>query len=105
MAIWFYIATIVTIAIEPSTRPVYYGCGGETFGGGCQDQDRDTAALLVPAIGWAGPPQGLDDPGPGIFDGMTVPQCGWPTAVSVTSGGGLCTGTLVHPRVVIYAAQ
>lgn len=47
-----------------------------------------------------------DDPDPqGIYGGADVSVCGWPTAVAVTSGGGLCTGTLVHPRVVIYAAH
>lgn len=40
-----------------------------------------------------------------IINGQEVVECGWPTVVSVRSGGGLCTGTLVHPRVVVYAAH
>ncbi len=41
------------------------------------------------------------DPLP-IYGGDFVSPCGWPTAVSL---GGGCTGTLVHPQVVIYAAH
>lgn len=40
-----------------------------------------------------------------IINGQEVGECGWPTTVAVTGGGGLCTGTLVHPQVVIYAAH
>ncbi|HET6583907.1 MAG TPA: trypsin-like serine protease, partial [Nannocystaceae bacterium] len=36
----------------------------------------------------------------GIYGGAPVQACGWPTAVSME---GACTGTLVHPRVVVYA--
>ena len=57
---------------------------------------------------YAGEPESVD-PGEGldphVYMGSLVNPCGWPTAVAVTSGGGLCTGTLVHPRVVIYAAH
>jgi MYXO-CTERM domain-containing protein len=37
-----------------------------------------------------------------IYGGTDVVSCGWPTTVSMQ---GQCTGTLVHPRVVIYAAH
>ena len=37
-----------------------------------------------------------------IYGGTNVATCGWPTTVSL---GGSCTGTLVHERVVIYAAH
>jgi hypothetical protein len=36
----------------------------------------------------------------GVYGGQPVAQCGWPTAVSME---GSCTGTLVHPEVVVYA--
>lgn len=36
-----------------------------------------------------------------IVGGEPVAPCEWPTAVSL----GGCTGTLIHPRVVIYAAH
>ena len=36
-----------------------------------------------------------------IYGGTDVATCGWPTTVEL---GGACTGTLVHERVVIYAA-
>ncbi|MCB9566006.1 MAG: trypsin-like serine protease [Myxococcales bacterium] len=38
----------------------------------------------------------------GIYGGTEVATCGWPTTVSLE---GACTGTLVHPEVVIYAAH
>jgi MYXO-CTERM domain-containing protein len=37
-----------------------------------------------------------------IYGGTEVVSCGWPTTVSLE---GICTGTLVHPQVVIYAAH
>lgn len=37
-----------------------------------------------------------------IYGGTDVVSCGWPTTVSLQ---GSCTGTLVHPQVVIYAAH
>lgn len=37
-----------------------------------------------------------------IYGGTDVAACGWPTTVSL---GGSCSGTLVHERVVIYAAH
>ena len=41
------------------------------------------------------------DEDPAIYGGTDVVSCGWPTTVSL----GGCTGTLVHPQVVIYAAH
>jgi len=41
---------------------------------------------------------------PRIAAGEPVVACGWPTTVAVGSGS-LCTGTLIHPRVVVYAAH
>jgi hypothetical protein len=62
---------------------------------------------LVAIRAWAGEPDAIEaEPQtPLVFQGIPVNPCGWPTAVAVTSGFGLCTGTLVHPRVVIYAAH
>lgn len=37
-----------------------------------------------------------------IVGGEATDGCAWPTVVSL---GRLCTGTLVHPRVVVYAAH
>lgn len=42
------------------------------------------------------------DPQPsGVYGGETTDTCEWPTTAFL----GGCTGTLVHPRVVIYAAH
>ena len=40
-----------------------------------------------------------------IFGGQGVVDCAWPTAVAVSNNGSLCTGTLVHPQVVMFAAH
>ncbi|MDC0716931.1 S1 family peptidase [Nannocystis bainbridge] len=40
--------------------------------------------------------------GEAIYGGTTVPVCGWASTVEL---GGSCTGTLVDPQVVIYAAH
>lgn len=41
---------------------------------------------------------------PQIAYGETAVACAWPTTVSV-AGGGQCSGTLVHPQVVVFAAH
>jgi len=59
-----------------------------------------TAALaaLVAATGSLTAPP---DPAK-IVGGEATDACAWPTVVSL---GRVCTGTLVHPRVVVYAAH
>lgn len=39
---------------------------------------------------------------PVIYGGGPVSSCAWPTTVSL---GGSCTGTLIHPQLVAYAAH
>ena len=58
---------------------------------------------LAVAGGPGGPTGFTLEPVPqGIYGGTEVAPCGWPTTVSLE---GACTGTLVHPQVVIYAAH
>lgn len=40
-----------------------------------------------------------------VTGGEPVEVCGWPDTVALTGGGGLCTGSLVHPRLVVTAAH
>ena len=63
--------------------------------------------LAVPSLASAGNPDGVEaiDQDPLIANGSGVAACAWPTAVAVSSGGGLCTGTLIHPELVVYAAH
>ncbi|MEZ4384923.1 MAG: trypsin-like serine protease [Nannocystaceae bacterium] len=64
------------------------------------------AAALLGASPAAGAELSNGDPEPqGIYGGQDVDYCAWPTAVAVSSSGGLCTGTLVSPWVVVYAAH
>lgn len=65
-----------------------------------------TATLALPALAHAGQPDTLEAPrsDPLIANGSPVGQCAWPSAVAVV-GGGLCTGTLIHPQLVVYAAH
>ena len=58
-----------------------------------------TVFALVPLGAAANSPTDED---PLIYGGTPVEPCGWPTTVSMQ---GNCTGTLVHPQVVIYAAH
>jgi hypothetical protein len=39
-----------------------------------------------------------------IVGGPASSTCAWPSVVALQTGG-LCTGTLVHPRIVVYAAH
>jgi MYXO-CTERM domain-containing protein len=63
------------------------------------------SALTIPGIAFAGDPdESLESPSfddPAVYGGEPTPTCGWPSTVFL----GGCTGTLVHPQVVIYAAH
>lgn len=58
-----------------------------------------SASAATPADEGIGPIE------PQVYGGSEAEVCQWPTTVAVTGGGGLCTGTLVHPRLVTYAAH
>lgn len=64
---------------------------------------------LLPSLALAGNPDDATDvergDGPLIFQGQPAEHCAWPNTVAVQNGGSLCTGTLVSPDVVLYAAH
>jgi hypothetical protein len=66
--------------------------------------------LLAAAPGFlahAGPPaqpETLTSDPTAIVGGAPSGTCAWPSVVALQTGG-LCTGTLVHPRIVAYAAH
>ena len=68
--------------------------------------------FLVPFALWgtpgdarAGSPENLQPAPSAIFGGEETLECAWPTVPSVQTGAMLCTGALVHPRLVIFAAH
>jgi MYXO-CTERM domain-containing protein len=61
------------------------------------------ALAFLPALALASEPNQSTDPR--IYGGEPATTCAWPTTVSMTTGGSLCSGTLVHPSVVVYAAH
>ncbi len=65
------------------------------------------AASLVPTLALAGQPdvQSGEDLDPSIYGGMASSYCAWPTAIYLDFGFGACSGTLVHPDIVITAAH
>jgi MYXO-CTERM domain-containing protein len=66
-------------------------------------------ALLLPSSAFAeDPPTQIEvgvDQEPAVYGGSAAKACGWPTAVYVSFGSWVCSGTLVHPDVVITAAH
>jgi Trypsin/Bacterial Ig domain len=63
------------------------------------------SAVLATEAAAAPPTLAIEPVQPQVTGGMEVEVCGWPDTVAVTGGGGLCTGSLVHPRVVVFAAH
>lgn len=59
------------------------------------------STLCLSVQGQASTPSAPFSIKPRIVGGVESQECGWPTTVSI----GSCTGTLLHPRVVVYAAH
>jgi hypothetical protein len=60
----------------------------------------------VAAVALAVAPAAAEEGGDSrIVGGSAASRCQWPSAVMLSDGSILCTGTLVHPRIVLYAAH
>lgn len=60
------------------------------------------ARAAEPAVGETIAPAQLD---PFIVGGVEASPCQWPTSVGFSNSESMCSGTLVHPRVVLTAAH
>ncbi|EDM75599.1 Secreted trypsin-like serine protease [Plesiocystis pacifica SIR-1] len=40
-----------------------------------------------------------------VWGGYETEPCAWPSVVLVSGAGNICTGTLIHPGVIMYAAH
>ncbi|MCA9704453.1 MAG: trypsin-like serine protease, partial [Myxococcales bacterium] len=61
---------------------------------------------MLPPLACLALAAGLAPPRPVAVSGANVAlPCQWPTVVSFRAGDGKCSGTLVHPRVIVTAAH
>lgn len=63
-----------------------------------------SVALLIGQVGRAFASD-LDIETQRIIGGTKVKSCHWPSAPHIQVGSGLCTGSLVHPEIVVTAAH
>ncbi len=65
---------------------------------------RALAVALMPSLVATAEVNALASEPPAIVGGSPSGPCEWPSVVALRTGG-LCSGTLVHPRIVVYAAH
>jgi len=60
---------------------------------------------LVLCVSGSASVKNVEPPPPAVVGGQAAATCQWPTTASLVYGGGSCSGTLVHPEVVVFAAH
>src|SRR5687768_2022686 len=83
------------------------GWSGRARGPSIIVRARSPALFAVAAAAGLGAPMSAraGESSPPIVGGAPAARCDWPSAVLLFDAGLLCTGTLVHPRIVLYAAH
>ncbi len=62
-------------------------------------------AVVALVLAYASPPIGAAPDVQQVAGGTNVEACAWLDTVAVLGSGSLCSGTLVHPQVVVFAAH
>ncbi|EDM77508.1 Secreted trypsin-like serine protease [Plesiocystis pacifica SIR-1] len=84
---------------SPVAVAIALGLGLAPFGVASAQQPSPNPS---PSPGYEAP---VSEAQPEIYGGQVASTCQWPTIVGLFNGGSICSGTLVHPEIVLTAAH